>query len=156
MAGQDNYNHPSYLTRQQVAISNVVAGASGTSAHRAFISNMRLRAWNATTVVAGTATASNAVTAILQAIGANMLQYTSTGVTTSGTATTTINLGTAAYSVAAQQTTGAVSTVADQNVLLPAGTVLSVKNGADATAVTGVTLEMYLDPSATWTTGQGN
>ena len=54
MAGQDNYNHPSYLTRQAIALNNTIAGANGTSAHRSFISQMRLRAWNATIVTAGT------------------------------------------------------------------------------------------------------
>lgn len=143
--GQDNYNHPSYLTRQQIAMANTIATASGTSAHRAFLSNMRLRAWNATIVTAGTIGTN--VAAILQAVGTNILQITSTAVTTS---TGTVNLGTAAFSTNGTGI-GFGASVADQNCILPAGTVVSVKNGLDATAVTAVTLEAYLDPSATWT-----
>ena len=153
MAGQDNYNHPSYLVRQQIPLTNVVAGAAGTSGHRSFPSSMRLRAWQATTVVVGTATTSGQVAAILQAVGTNILQISATAVTTS---TGTVNLGTAGFTAASGLLTGAIATVADQNAVLPAGTVVSVKNGVDAVGVTGVTLEMYLDPSATWTTGSGN
>lgn len=150
MAGSDNYNHPSYLTRQAIGLSNTIAGASGTSAHRSFISNMRLRAWNSTIVTAGTIGTN--VQSILQAVGTNILQITSTAVTTS---TGTVNLGTAAFSTNGTGV-GFSAILGDQNVILPAGTVVSVKNGADATAVTAVTLEMYLDPLATWTTGSGS
>jgi hypothetical protein len=155
MAGQDNYNHPSYLTRQAIRLT-AIAGANGTSGHTQFVSDMRVRSWCATTVVAGTNTTANSNLAILQAVGANVVTYTSTGATTN-TATATFNLGTAAFSIAAQQTVGAVGTnVADANIRLPAGSVVSVKNGADATGYTSVTLEAYLDPLATWTIGNGN
>ncbi len=143
--GQDNYNHPSYLTRQQIPMTNVTAGASGTSAGRAFLSQMRLR--NASVVVVTAGTIGTNVAAIIQANGTGILQITSTAVTTSTgvTALGTAGFGTAGNTQYVQLNTG------DMNAILPAGTIVTIKNGADATAVCAVTLEAYLDPSATWT-----
>lgn len=146
--GQGNYDHPSYLTRQQISLAAVTAGASGTSAGRVFNSNMRLRAATAVVLTAGTIGTN--VSAIIQANGTGILQF-GTAITTS---TGVVALGTCVYGTAGN-TAFVTSTAADMNALLPAGTIVTIKNGADATAVTAVTLEAYLDPSATWT-GVGN
>lgn len=145
---QGNYDHPSYLTRQQIPLNNVIATASGTSAQRAFLSGMRLR--NAVAAVVTAGTIGTNVQAIIQANGTGILQYgtaitTSTGVVALGT----ISLGTAGNTI------GALSTSGDMNAYVPPNSVVTVKNGLDATAVTAVTLEAYLDPSASWT-GVGN
>lgn len=142
--GQGNYDHPSYLTRQQIPLTNVSAGAAGTSAARTFNSAMRLRQAVAVTVTAGTIGTN--VQAIIQATGTGILQF-GTAVTTS---TGVVALGTCAYGTAGN-TALVTSTSGDMNALLPAGSIVTVKNGADATAVCAVTLEAYLDPAATWT-----
>lgn len=150
MAQQGNYDHPSYLTRQQIPLTNVTAGAAGTSAGRMFNSNMRLRSASSVIITAGTIGTN--VAAIIQATGTGILQLTSTGVTTS---TGVVALGTCAYGTAGN-TAFVTSTSGDMNAILPAGSIVTVKNGADATAVTAVTLEAYLDPQATWTGPPGN
>lgn len=143
--GQGPLDHPNYLTRQQIRLPNVTAGASGTSVGSVFNSQMRLRNATAVTVTAGTVGTS--VAAIIQANGTGILQITSTAVTTS---TGVVALGTCVYGTAGN-TQYITSTSGDMNTVLPAGTIITVKNGADATAVCGVTLEVNLDPQATWT-----
>lgn len=132
--GQGNYDHPSYLTRQQVAIPPTLAAASGTSCHRVFNSNMRLRQAVCAVQVAGTIGTN--VAAILYGNG------------------TAIPGGTMSYGTAGN-TIGALSTSGDMNYTLTAGNVLAIKNGADATATCNVTIEMYVDPAGSWT-GVGN
>lgn len=143
--GQGPLDHPSYLTRQQIALANTIATASGTSAHRSFISDMRVRQMDATIVTAGTIGTN--VAAILQVVGTGIMQFTSTGVTTS---TGTVILGTCTYGTAGN-TIGVSALSGDMNAFVPAASVISIKNGLDATAVTGVTIEAYLDPNTTWT-----
>lgn len=143
--GQGNYDHPSYLTRQQIALSNVAATASGTSAQRAFLSGMRLR--NAVGAVVTAGTIGTNVGSIIQANGTGILVYGSTAVTTS---TGVVALGTISYGTAGN-TIGAIASSGDMNAFVPANSVVTIKNGLDATAVTAVTLEAYLDPSTTWT-----
>lgn len=128
--GQGPYDHPSYLTRQQIVLGPVTAGAAGTSGHIAFNSAMRIRGVTATVAVAGTVGTN--VQAILFGNGTNILS------------------GTIAYGTAGN-TIGAVASSGDLNYTLPAGQVLSIKNGADATATVRVVLEAYLDQAATWT-----
>lgn len=128
--GQGNYDHPSYLTRQQIILGPTTAGAAGTSCHVGFNSQMRLRQAVACVAVAGTVGTN--VAAILFGNGTNIIS------------------GTMAYGTAGN-TIGALATSADMNYTLPAGQVLAVKNGADATATTRVTIEANLDPAATWT-----
>jgi hypothetical protein len=127
---QGNYDHPSYLTRQQVVLGPTLAGASGTSAVTVFNSNMRIRQVVGCVQVAGTA--------------AQALSILFSGTTALGT----INWGT---SVAVQS----IGTIGDLNTTVTAGTVVSVKNGADATCTARLTLECYIDPAASWT-GNGN
>ena len=126
MATSGKYDHPSYLTRQQVGMKNL-AGASGTTGYKSFISAMRVRTVVATVQVAGTSATS----------GNTLALYSGT----TGLATFTIGTNTKA----------SVLTSADLNATIPAGTVLSLVTGTDATAVNELTLEMYLDPAATWT-----
>lgn len=128
--GQGNYDHPSYLTRQAFQMAVPAAGAAGTGAHVAFPSAMRLRSAIGTVRVAGT-------------VGTNVSSIIFAGTLALGT----ITYGTGGVNI------GAIGTVSptDMNATVAAGTVLSVKNGADATATTAVVLEAYLDPAATWT-----
>lgn len=147
---QGNYDHPSYLTRQNLDLSPTTAGASGTSAQRVSgVSNMRLR--NAVGMVVAAGTIGTNVLSVIQANGTGILIYTSTGITTN---TGVIALQTCVYGTAGN-TANVTSTSGDMNAMLPAGSIITVKNGADATGTTQVTLEAYLDPSATWT-GTGN
>lgn len=148
MPSQGQYDHPSYLTRQQIALGVSTAGASGTSGGKAFISDMRIRKCIATVRAAGTSSgAGNAVN--LLCIGTYVSGF-ATGLigtaltTSSGTNTlATIALGSSALYATATST--------DINVRIQAGAVLVYKNGTDATGTVDVTMETYLDPSATWT-----
>lgn len=141
-----NYDHPSFLTRQDISLVTVTAAASGTSGQRVSgVSNMRFRNAVGQVVVAGTIGTN--VLSVIQATGTGILQYVSTGITTS---TGLVALGTISYGTAGN-TVAVTGTSGDLNTMLPAGSVITVKNGADATGTTQVTLEAYLDPSATWT-----
>lgn len=146
---QGNYDHPSYLTRQHAEFGPVTAGAAGTSCHAAYPSTLRFRGVVGTVITAGTIGTN--VQAIIQATGTGILVYGSTAITTSTGVTV---LGTVSFGTAGN-TIGAVATIADINAAVPANSAISIKNGTDATAVTTVTMEYYLDPSATWT-GAGN
>lgn len=142
---QGNYDHPSYLTRQHAEFGPTTAAASGTSCHAAYPSAFRLRAAVGAVVTAGTIGTN--VGAIIQATGTGILVYSSTAVTTSTgvTALGTMSFGTAGNTI------GTIATIADMNATVPANSVISVKNGLDATAVTNIAIEYYIDPSATWT-----
>lgn len=128
--GQGNYDHPSYLARQQLCLGATTATASGTSGHRVFNSAMRLRQAVGAVAVAGT-------------IGTNVqaLIFGNGTVIPNGT----ISFGTAGNTI------GALGTSGDMNYTLPVGQVLAIKNGADATATVNVTLEAYTDPAGSWT-----
>lgn len=148
MASQGNYDHPSYLTRQQIALGVTTAGASGTSGGKAFISDMRIRKAIACVRAAGTSSGAGNQVSIL-CIGTYVSGFSTgligTGLTTSSGTNTlaTIVLGSsAAYST---------TTSTDINVRIQAGASLVYKNGTDATGTADVTLETYLDPEATWT-----
>lgn len=145
---QGNYDHPSYLTRQQISVSST-AGASGTAGYTSFISDMRIRKAATTVRVAGTTTGA-ASEMLLLAIGTYVTGFGSGGgfgtnlTTSTGTNTLlTVVLGTNAIA--------SVSTSTDMNTRIVAGCVLALKNGADATVVADMRLETYLDPEATWT-----
>lgn len=148
MAAQGNYDHPSYLTRQAIGLGVTTAGASGTSAGRSFISDMRLRKASACVRVAGTSAAGGNAVSIL-CVGTYLSGY-ATGLI--GTALTT-NTGTNTLATIAlgSSTAYSVTTSTDMDVNIKAGAVLLLKNGTDATGTADITLEAYLDPSATWT-----
>lgn len=141
--GQGNYDHPSYLARQQVSIGKTTAGANGTSGQRSYTNNQRLRNVSAAVITAGTsATTGNQI--IIGCVG-TCTQFGTTGVGTVGTATTTLGtivLGTSAANV--------IATSGDLNTCLNAGALLYLKNGTDATGVAEVTGEMHVDPLGTW------
>jgi hypothetical protein len=128
---QGNYDHPSYLTRQQIHLGATTAAATGTSCRMAPISNLRIRNVLATVQTAGTFTGGTAGFAV----------YVNT--TSLGTITLSTNLA------------GYTGSSGDLNTTLTAGTgnanqFYVICNG-DATLVARLTLEAYLDPSATWT-----
>jgi len=125
---QGNYDHPTYLTRQILQFQGLAAGAAGTSGHQALPLNMRLRAAQVTIRTAGT-------------VGTNVQAILFAG---------TLALGTGSFGTGGQ-TIGQQVAIADMNATVTSGTVLSVKNGADATAITAVAVEAYVDPAATWT-----
>jgi hypothetical protein len=145
---QGNYDHPSYITRQQLQLGATTAGANGTSGGFGFVSDMRLRKAALTVRTAGTsAGAGNGV--IFLCVGTAISGFGSgAGFTlTTNTGTTTIQAITALGSSAA----GSVVTTPDMNTTIKAGSVLYMKNGTDATGVAQVTVEAHLDPTATWT-----
>lgn len=124
--GAGPYDHPSYITRQQIRIGATTAGANGTSGRTAFTNQMRLRNVTGVVQVAGTSDAPGHAVTIRSGT-------TSLGVLSFGTAA--IN-GTA--------------TSGDLNTILAAGAVLNFLNGTDATGVANITAEMHTDPSGTW------
>lgn len=144
--GQGNYDHPSYITRQTFGLGVTTAGANGTSGGRSFISDMRVRKASVTVRVAGTSAAGGNA-ALVCYIGTSITGYNLSPVVLT-TVTTTATLGTVALGSSAAYT---VTTSTDMNALLKAGGTLFLKNGTDATGTADVTLEAYLDPSATWT-----
>jgi hypothetical protein len=153
MASQGNYDHPSYLTRQQLLLGASTAGANGTSGGKAFLSDMRIRKASAMVRVAGTSAAGGNA-CILLCIGTYMSGF-STGLI--GTALTT-NTGTNTLATIALGSSAAFATATstDINVRIQAGSVLVFKNGTDATGTYDVTMESYLDPGATWTGPPGS
>jgi hypothetical protein len=145
---QGNYDHPSYIVRQQIQLGNTTAGANGTSGGFSFLSDMRLRKASLTVRTAGTsATTGNGV--IFLCVGTAISGFGSgAGFTlTTSTGTTTIQAITALGSSAA----GVVATTPDMNTTIKAGSVLYMKNGTDATGVANVTVEANIDPLGTWT-----
>lgn len=141
--GQGNYDHPSYLARQQVYLGKTTAGANGTSQLVALSNNTRLRNASAVVNTAGTsATTGNQI--IIGCVG-TCTQFGTTGVGTLGTGTTT--LGTIVLGTSAAN---AVATSGDLNVCINQGALVYAKNGTDATGVASVTLESHVDPLGTW------
>ena len=120
-----NYDHPSYLTRQQICLGSTVAGNAGTSAQFAALSDMNLR--NVIAVVQTAGTSTNNIAKI----------YAGTS-----------SLGQIALSTSAIGSTG---TTGDLNTKITQGTVLSIVNGADATGVARVTIEANIAAdTGTW------
>lgn len=123
--GQGNYDHPSYITRQQINLGNTTAGNGTVGIRFSPLSNLRVRNVSATVMTAGTS--------------AGHILTIKNGTTSVGSITLSTN------------TAGFVGTSGDLNTTVTAGTVLSVTNGTDATGVASVAAEAYLDPQATWT-----
>ena len=119
------YDHPSYLTRQQICIGKTTAGNGTVSLQFSPLSTLRIRNVSAAVVTAGTS--------------AGHILTIKNGTTSVGA----ITLSTSAA--------GVVGTSGDINVTLAAGSNLSITNGTDATGIAQVTLEAFLDPSASWT-----
>jgi hypothetical protein len=125
-----------------------VAGSAGVSAQVSFPYNVRLRKAVDCVRIAGSG--ASQVRRLIY-IGTSVQGFT--GTTALTTTTTTATLGSVTIGTTAANT---VATYADMDALLYTGGVLAVQNGTD-TAGTGKTmLELYLDPSATWTGPPGN
>ena len=154
---QGNYDHPSYLTRQQIVLTKTTAGAGGTSLGGVFgISNIRLRNAAGVVVAAGTVGTGASGEAIIQAQGTGIVQFPNAGGTNALTTSTgVVALGTIGFGTGAL-TKWFTSTSGDMNALLPAGSQVFVTGGTDATIVSQVTLEAYLDPAAVWTGPPGD
>ena len=118
------YNHPTYLTRQ-LYILTTTAGANGTSGSVVLPWDIDVHQVTATVVTAGTATGHKVF----------LLSGTSS---IGGDITLSTN------------TAGSTGTSGDVATKISQGTLLSVKNGTDATGVARVAIEYNLAPSATW------
>lgn len=139
---QGNYDHPSYLARQQLNLGASTIGASKTN--QLFTppaSNMRIRACSAMVNIAGT----GAATVALFAIGTGTT-FTSTSSTTF---TTTSTIGTATLSTSAAGTVVAIST--DANLTINSGGRLVSITGTDAALQVVLSAEAYVDPLSSWT-----
>ena len=139
---QGNYDHPSYIARQQLHLGTTTVGASKTD--QLFTppaSNVRIRACSALVNIAGT----GAATVALFAIGTGTT-YTSTS---SSTFTTTSTIGTATLSTSAAGTVVAIST--DANLTINSGGRLVSITGTDATVQSKIIAEAYVDPMSGWT-----
>jgi len=141
-----SYDHPSYLTRQSIAVTSS-AGNATTMGYTSFISDMRIRKASCTVRVAGTSSGAGNQVQLL-CIGT----YISGFGTGAGTAlTTNTGTNTLATFTLGSSTAASVTTSTDMNVRINAGAVLAIKNGTDATGVADLRLETYLDPEASWT-----
>lgn len=118
------YDHPSYLARHVLALGATTAGANGTSLQFAFPVDVNVRNITATVRTAGTATT-------------HILTIQS-GTTSIGAVTLSTN------------TAGQTGTTGDLNTKVTAGTVLNIKNGADATGVAAVAVEWEIPKGSTW------
>jgi len=127
---QGNYDHPSYLTRQQIYVGQVT-GLSGTGSGCYFSppgANLRVRKVCGVVATAGTGSA-----------GTNALG---------------IYFGTASVGSLAMGTTavGSIVSSGDLNAVLYTGTAFQItKSSADATGVTNIIVECNIDPAASWT-----
>lgn len=126
---QGNYDHPSYLTRQQLYPPKTAAGGASTNTLLAPppVSNLRIRAVGLTAIT----TASLSSTYLFQ-------------------------LGTASVGqiIISTATIGQVLVSSDLNVTLLAGVggvPFCLKNSADTASTFYPVIEAYLDPQATWT-----
>jgi hypothetical protein len=149
MALQGNYDHPSYLTRQMTDLDVSTAGSTTVSAACSFVSNVRIR--KAVDVVRVAGTTAGTIRRLIY-VGTSVTGYNTPNVALT-TTTTTATLGSITLSTA---TASSVTTYADMNTLLVAGGYLAVQNGTDATGTGKTMLELYLDPSATWTGPPGS
>lgn len=125
MAYQGNYDHPSYLTRQQMMPPVTTAGSVGTSTliPATPISALRIRAVALTAIT----TASLSSTYIFQ----------------NGTS----SVGQIIISTAS---IGQVLVSSDLNTTLPSGTAFCLKNSADTASTFRCVIEASLDPATTW------
>lgn len=140
--GQGNYDHPSYITRQQLDGLTTIGASKTTIIAAPVASNLRVRKCQATVNIAGTGAAANVA---LVAVGTGTT-YTSTS---SSTFTTTATIGTATLGTSGQGTVVSIST--DANLTINAGGYLAAIGGTDATVQSMITLEAYLDPLTSWT-----
>jgi|SRR6185312_5191112 len=133
-----NPTHPSYLTRQRIALGVSTAGNATVSGGTPVLWDIQVRTAMASARVAGTATGHQAQ---LLCVGTFINGTT----TTTGTGTIgTVSLGTsAAY---------AVATSSDFQTKVLQGSTLLMKNGTDATGTYDLAAEVYISPdTGAWT-----
>lgn len=116
------YDHPSYLTRQVLSFV-ATAGANGTSDTKILPWDVDVHQLSAVVVTAGTT--------------AGATVFLLSGTTT--VANSTITNGTS--------TAGSIGTTGDLATKITAGTLISLKNGTDATGVARCTLEYNINPT---------
>lgn len=126
-----SYEHPSFLTRQNLCLGRTIAGA-GAAMNWSPQSAIVIHRFTASVVTAGTVVGTG--------VGA-------AGACVSLRNGTAIVAGTVALSTNAA---GVFGTTTDLNYTVPVGGTLSVVNGTDATLVAYCNIEYNLDPSATW------
>lgn len=138
---QAQYDSPSFLTRQRLALGNFTAGSGGLGRPLGLPWAIRAHIPGCVVMTAGT-TSVNAMQLIV--IGTYTTTTSGTNTTTTGTNTLqSVTVGTAAAN--------ALTTGSDCSVTINAGSVVYLKNNTDATAVYEGFLEFTLDPSASWT-----
>lgn len=124
---QGNYDHPSYLTRQLLAFLTA-AGANGTSGSISLPWDVRIHQLSVVVATAGTSS------------GAGNQVFVLNGTSTVGSP---IVLGSG--------TAGTTGTSGDLNTKITAGSLISLKNGTDATGVVRAVLEYNIAPdTGTW------
>lgn len=128
---QGPYDHPSYLTRQNLCLGRTIAGAAGAM-NWSPQSQIVIHRFTASVVTAGTVVGTG-----VGAAGACVSLRNGTAIVS----------GTIALSTNAA---GVFGTTADLNYTVPAGGTLSVVNGTDATLVAYCNVEYNLDSAATW------
>jgi hypothetical protein len=138
---QGQIDHPSYITRQQLAYPTTVGASKTTIVMSPAASNVRIRKCQVTVQIAGT----GAYTMALVAVGTGTT-FTSTS---SATFTTTSTIGTATLSTSAQGTVFALST--DANLTINQGGYIAAIGGTEATGQCMISLEAYVDPLSAWT-----
>ena len=122
------YDHPTFLTRQAFVMLTT-AGANGTSATMTLPWDINVHQMRATVVTAGTSATTGHQVFLLSG---------TTSVTNSSIALNTL-------------TAGQGGTTGDLATKITAGTLISLKNGTDATGVARVVLEWNQSPdTATW------
>lgn len=122
------YNHPTFLTRQCFLLTTT-AGANGTSQTFSLPWDINVHQMRATVVTAGTSAGSGHQVFLLSG---------TTSVTSSSIALNTM-------------TAGQTGTTGDLATKITAGTLISLKNGTDATGVARVAIEWNQAPdTATW------
>lgn len=122
---QGEYNHSTYLVRQQIVLPTSTAGASGTSIlFAAPVSNVRIRA-----------VALRAVT------------------TASLSSTYTFLAGTSSVGsiVVSTASIGQILVSSDLNYTLVQGTAFALKNSADTASTFATVLEAHIDPASQFT-----
>lgn len=128
MANSGNYTHPTFLTRQLLVVLTT-AGANGTSGALTLPWDINVHQMRATVVTAGTSATTGHQVQLLSG--------------TSSVTGSTIALNT--------MTAGQNGTTGDLATKITAGTLISLKNGTDATGVARVAIEYNLAPdTATW------
>jgi len=133
MSNQANYDDANYRVRRVIGPIKTTAGANGTSASFNLPWDVNLHQVTATVVTAGTSATTGNQVFILNG--------------TASVASSSIALNTL--------TAGQTGTTGDLATKIPAGNLISIKNGTDATGVADVMIEFNIAPdTGTWLGGE--